>query len=182
MVLLFHVQAQADYLRITSSRLVDVVVESAKDAAATRVGLHVDALNPPEPTVAPVAELVGDLHLAEDLAVLLGEEVWPFRFIGQRGHDPCAKDCQVEGLVFRLLGQATVELDNQVGVGDDASADGQRHGCLVRGQSVSFHRCQGSVHGPREIHPRHSRFSETGDSLQGYYAAAGRATARAQGP
>src|SRR5690349_21688787 len=44
----------------------DVFVEGAEDAAAAEVGTHVDALNPPEGAVAPVAPFVGDHQLADD--------------------------------------------------------------------------------------------------------------------
>src|SRR5262245_30878430 len=57
LVLLLDVEPQADHLRVLLRQRGDVFVQRPEDAAAAGLRPDVDALDPPEPAVAPVAEL-----------------------------------------------------------------------------------------------------------------------------
>ena len=64
----FDVKPKTDHVRIGLCLVADMLKESAKDAAAT-IGLgNIDALEPPEPAVAPVAPFPGDRGLTDDAA------------------------------------------------------------------------------------------------------------------
>ena len=64
-VLALDVEAEAAHTRVARGLALGVVVEPAVDAAPPVVGPDVDALNPPEEAVAPVAPLVGEHHRAD---------------------------------------------------------------------------------------------------------------------
>ena len=53
----------------------DVLVERGVDAAAAELRDDVDALDPPDHAVAPVAPLVGDHQRSDDAVAALGHEV-----------------------------------------------------------------------------------------------------------
>jgi len=74
-VILLDVQAQADDLRVGRRQGLDVGIQGAKDAPAARLGTDVDALDPPDPAVAPVAPPARQHQLAHDTAGFLGDEV-----------------------------------------------------------------------------------------------------------
>ena len=62
----FDVEPKADHVGVATRFLLDVLIERAKDpAAAIRLG-DIDALQPPDPAVAPVAPFAGDRGLADN--------------------------------------------------------------------------------------------------------------------
>ena len=93
--------------------LADVVEQGAEDAAAALVGVDVDALEPPDPAVPPVAPLAGDGRLADDPAVGARRpssgagrgRPGPRRRPGQHG--------RVEGLALGLGGEPGVEVGDR---------------------------------------------------------------------
>src|SRR5262249_47304522 len=103
----------------------------------------VHALNPPEPAVAPVAPLVGDAHLTENLAFFLGEEVASLVRVGQLRHDARGQQRQVEDLALAFQSEQAVELDYAGRIVRRGGTYGWRHGCPALLKSVSFH------HSPR---------------------------------
>src|SRR5687767_8463581 len=59
-VLALDVQAKATDPRILRGELPHMQVQALVDALAAEIGMHVDALDPPEVAVSPVAPLLGD--------------------------------------------------------------------------------------------------------------------------
>src|SRR5581483_5778664 len=57
------VQPQAYDISRLLGLLANMFVKRPEDAAAAGIGPDIDPLDPPEPAIAPVAELEGDLHL-----------------------------------------------------------------------------------------------------------------------
>src|SRR6516162_3217928 len=68
-------EANTDHRGVGTGGLVHVIEQGPKHPLAASSGNYVNALNPPEPTVAPVAPLVRDPELADYLVLALGEEV-----------------------------------------------------------------------------------------------------------
>ena len=83
-IVALNVQANADHLRVVLGRLLHVLEQRTKDAAPPRLGPDVDALNPPEPTVAPVAPFVSDAELADDWAAVLRQKITPLGAVAER--------------------------------------------------------------------------------------------------
>src|SRR2546423_1504627 len=84
---------------------------SARSEAPVPAGFlgDVDALDPPDPAVAPVAPLGGDHQLPDEGAVLLGDEIEPLAGVGQDGGDAGGDGVGVERQALALQGQAAVE-------------------------------------------------------------------------
>src|SRR5262249_21005466 len=98
---------------------------------------HVDALQPPEPAVAPVAPLEGHAELPERLALVLGQEVVALVLIGEEGGDAGAQPRGIEALAFGLLGQPGVELADDRLIAGPGRASDKRHGCPLWAVVVS---------------------------------------------
>ena len=99
--------------------LIDVIEKGAKDALAAKAFGDVDALNPPEVAIAPIAPFVSDEQLADDdaFAVCLGfgNKVGAFCGIAQKRENAVADGIDFELALFGFQGHARVE------IGDDGS-------------------------------------------------------------
>src|SRR5262249_34677475 len=69
MVLFFDIETQSDHGRIGDGRRMDMLIESTENTLAARVSADIDALDPPDPAIAPVAPLARQHQLADHLAV-----------------------------------------------------------------------------------------------------------------
>ena len=108
-VAILDVEPQADDVG-AAGLVVDVPVESPEDALAAEVGLNIDALQPPDPAVAPVAPLAGDGRLADQPGVLaamdLGDPVAEAIGIGQRPGDAAGRESPGRAPCARSRGPA----------------------------------------------------------------------------
>src|SRR5438874_2628987 len=86
-VLTDNQQPHADDVGLVAGGSEDVLVKLAKDAMAPRCGSDVDALNPPEGAVAPVAPLERDAKLADHTPIGLGDEIAALGMIAQHRGD-----------------------------------------------------------------------------------------------
>src|SRR5262249_2991153 len=137
LILAFDIEAQANHLRIGARRCVNVVVHYAKDATPSRFFPNIDALNPPNPAVAPIAELKRDAQLAEDGALFFSQEVKALWRVGEHGRPAALHPVPIERFGFRFLCQAAVKLHNNRRIGGRCRADLHWHGCLNFLQLVS---------------------------------------------
>src|SRR5712692_4452951 len=78
-----HVKPQPAYDRALGRQPPDVRVERLKDALPAPAPRHIDALDPPEETVAPVAPFRRDEQLADNLRAYLGNPVGSSGWVGQ---------------------------------------------------------------------------------------------------
>ena len=113
LVLDLDVEPQADHVARRQGVLSDRRVQGTKHTAASRLGNDVDALKPPDPTVAPVAPLATDRGLADEDAVPLGQPVAQSFRVGQRGGHATFQDRAIKRFPLGLQGQPAVEFDDR---------------------------------------------------------------------
>jgi hypothetical protein len=126
-IVTLNVQPQADDRAIASRGVLHMAKQRAKDALAARRRHDVDALDPPEPAVAPVAVLEGDAELADNLAVALGEEIPPLAGVLQYGTHATLEERTVQLFPLAFMRQQAVELCDDCGVGRPRAADDDGH-------------------------------------------------------
>jgi subtilisin-like proprotein convertase family protein len=104
-----------------------VLVQPRVDALAAVLRPHVDALDPPDVAVAPVAPLVGDHHRRDDAAVRLGDEVAAARRLVEDGAHAARDHRRLEIDRLGLAGHGLLKLDDQPRVCDGCFADSDFH-------------------------------------------------------
>ena len=128
----FDVEPQIWHVAFLPSQLADMLKERPEDARAAMGFGNVDALNPPNVSVAPVAPLVGDQELPGEGAVDFGNVIdAPGGMIQQRrntGQD--AGRLKLEGLGFH--GQAPVEIGDDLRVRGDGFSDLRFHRAEIK--------------------------------------------------
>ncbi len=107
-VLLFDVESEADHIGQGKRLGPDLLVQGAEDALAAGLGEYVDALEPPEPAVPPVAPFAGNRRLTHDRAVRSGLGHPVAKPLGgvEGGVSRPLQDGAVEGLTLGLDGRA----------------------------------------------------------------------------
>ena len=95
----------------------DVLEQRAKNSLPAKIFFHVNALNPPEISIPPIAPFTSDEQLAGDLAVEFGKEISSFCRIIQQCRDACAHARRFESSAFSFLRDASVEIRDDGGVG-----------------------------------------------------------------
>ena len=79
--------------------------------------MNVDALQPPDLAVAPVAPFEGVHHLADDLVADARQEISAVLRVREDRTHAKLDGRAVELFAFRFLGQAAIELDDDLFVG-----------------------------------------------------------------
>ena len=74
-IFFFDIKAQPLYLRIVAGQGFDMLVEFFENPLPTVIRVNVDALNPPQVAVAPIAPLVSDHRLADYRALDLRDKI-----------------------------------------------------------------------------------------------------------
>src|SRR5262249_52848097 len=75
LIMAIHVKPDPNHVRSLPRRPLHMIVQGLEHAFAACVGTDVDALDPPEPAIAPVAPFPGHHHLAENFTVLFADEI-----------------------------------------------------------------------------------------------------------
>src|SRR5512140_281489 len=83
-----HVEPQAPNIRPGKGQAADMREQRAKDAFAAEFRVHIDTLEPPNVAVPPIAPLICDHDLADNLPRLFRKEVKSFGLISQQSLDP----------------------------------------------------------------------------------------------
>ncbi len=94
----------------------DVRVKRFENSLAARGLIHVDTLQPPEVAVAPVAPLIRDQHLADEVFTEFRNKISPFGWIADQSFDTGANGCRIEANVFSLMSQERIEIGNDFNV------------------------------------------------------------------
>ena len=117
-VVALDVQPQPDHVRLARARSTTCAYRDRKTPRRRASWTHVNALNPPEPAVAPVAPLEGDLQLAEHASRLpRRDSTAPSPGSASTAATPRARTAGSRDLALALRGQTAVEIDD-----DGASA------------------------------------------------------------
>ena len=92
----------------------DVAIESAEDSLATEGFSDINALKPPDPTVAPVAPLASDRGLAGRLRSVVGEgdPVADSIGVGDGLGDTASENLRVERFGFGFEREQAIEFDD----------------------------------------------------------------------
>src|SRR3954447_23135655 len=100
-----------------------MLIEGSEDALAAEIGVDINALQPPDPSVAPVAPLAGHRGLAHETALLgaprFGHPVAETIRIGQGAGNAPIEYGRIEHLALGLYRQTAVELGNHVAIRRD---------------------------------------------------------------
>ena len=161
-------------------------VEGPEDAAAAVVGVDVDALEPPDPAVPPVAPLAGDRRPGRRprRRLVLGDPVAEPVGIGEGGGDPPRRGPPGRALALGLEGEPGVEVDDHVevvGRGRRGSSRAQSRHRIKAGRSGGCGR-GGWPPGGRGSRPRSARRGPRGRSWRGPRRAGRRAAPRGGRP
>src|SRR5690606_13899637 len=113
----FDIEPDAAYRAVVEGASHHFLVEVAVDAESPVPRSHVDALNPPELAVAPVAPLIGDHQAAASGSLAHGRELEAALAIGHHGGDAAAHSLRVQFAFLGLLRHGNVERGNGFDVG-----------------------------------------------------------------
>ena len=127
------IQSDADDVAVVLGLLFEMAIETLEDAGSAMFGMDIDALNPPEESVSPIAPLESEGDLADDLAREFGEVVSALRGICQQRGDSGPEQGEVEPFAFALEGEAGVVIDDEIEIVGGRRADA--HGCPTGGNS-----------------------------------------------
>jgi hypothetical protein len=116
-VRLLDIEAQPDDIALLDGRLPNRVDEGAKDPLAAPRRFDKHALQPPHPTVAPVAPFAGNGRLANGFVTVLDHPVTKPVGLGQGTFDAACEHGRVEPFPLRLLGQSRIEANDRGQVG-----------------------------------------------------------------
>ena len=98
-------------------------VERPQDPAAPVIDKDIDALQPPEHSVPPIAPLEGQSQLADRRSVLLGNEIEAERLIVQHCPDPGTEALPIQLQSFGLFGKSRVEIDDRFEIRRGGASD-----------------------------------------------------------
>ena len=111
-----HVQAETADGAVLRREHLHVPIQARVDAAAAELRLHVDALDPPEVAVSPVAPLFGDHQRGDQLAAELRHRVEARVGPAQKSAHAGADDLRHQYLALGLERHRAVERDERRGV------------------------------------------------------------------
>ena len=112
-----HVKPQPTNVLLLSRQIVNVAKQRPKNPVAAKFLLHINTLNPPEISVAPIAPFTSDEQLAGDLAIEFRKKISPFHGIIQQRRDACAHARRFEFPTFSFLRDSCVKIRDNGGVG-----------------------------------------------------------------
>ena len=124
---MFDVETDEDDVGVILEELGDVFEELSEDALSAVIGVNVDALNPGGPAIAPVGPFAGEHDLSDDGVVIFGDEVLDFVSLWKGALDAAGDDVSGEGFVFGFVGEAAVEVGDDVGFGGGGGSEGEGH-------------------------------------------------------
>src|SRR5712691_439698 len=126
-VVFFDIQPQTGNVRRRGGFGLQVLDQLAEDPLASKVGMHIDTLQPPNLAVAPVAPFKRVHHLADHSPVEAGDEVTAVTRIRQDRPHTELHGRTIELLAFGLGRQTTVEVNDDLFVSRIGLSDDERH-------------------------------------------------------
>ncbi len=166
-----HVQADAAAIDIGCTEFLNVQKESAEHASAAKIGMHIDALNPPEFAVSPIAPFKGMSRLTYDLVIDHSHKVFASLGFVNEAADTVSYRHRIEFPSFGFPTERDIEMGNGVHVGghrlsnlhhDSSEQRALRRRSLRRISHLSFLR----------LNKRQCR-CQNADSCEGWLVAAG---------
>lgn len=138
LVVAVDVQPEATDAGSLASCFANVIVKGLVDSLSAVVGVYVDALDPPEQAVAPIAELGRDHELADDATVHFGDEVAAERGVVEDAAYAAGDRVDGKFEFLGLAGNGAVVGRDGVGVGGRCGAYvNLGHGDIVRGKRLA---------------------------------------------
>lgn len=120
-------------------RFLDVLIQGSENSLATSFGTDIDALQPPDPGVAPIAPFACNHDLADGLAGLFGEEITAPRGIGEGRLDTGTYHGFVQDEIFTFSGTGEREPGDTVPIDCTGFADMQS---IAHGAECSIPVCR----------------------------------------
>ncbi len=105
--------------------------ERPKNSAAAKLLHDIDALNPPEISIAPVAPFVGEQQLADGFAAAFRDEINSFRGVTEQGAHAERHPRRVECQQLGFPGKAYVAVRDELRVGKRGWSDDYFDGAML---------------------------------------------------
>ena len=112
LIVTLNIEPQPANVWLVPGCSLNVLKESPKDAAPAMICMDIDALEPPQNTVAPIGQFQCDHRLADHTAVRFRDKVPAKIWLGERPPDATRNRFAVQRLVLGFLGQPAVEIDD----------------------------------------------------------------------
>src|SRR5437773_8206192 len=145
LILRVHVQPQSADVLSPLGQCVNVIEQRAKNSSAPELLGDIDALDPPEIPIPPIAPLVGDQQLSRhgDGSVLLalGQKVGAFSRMAQQRGDSLPHTFRVQAPVLRFPGHPRVEPGHDSGIRQFSFSNFDLDGLRYRAWMIRFN-CQ----------------------------------------
>src|SRR6185503_15133813 len=122
LVVALDIKAQSAGIVARLCLLMNVLIERLEHAARTPVCADIDALNPPEESIAPVAPLEGDHQLTDNFASGLGDPVGSFVPVGEHCIHAGPEARWIELQVLGFQGEPRVEPGDDWRIGGSGRA------------------------------------------------------------
>src|SRR5690242_8685027 len=107
-----HVQPYAAHAGVGVGQSLHVSVQSFVHASSARFRRDVDALNPPDNAIAPIAPFISNQRRNDDATVLLADQVKAVPWVGKNVGDTLRANLAVKPHVFGLARHGDLKFDN----------------------------------------------------------------------